>query len=40
MSAVVAIDDTWAVRAGYDYLDGAFGEDAGRISLGVRFNWP
>lgn len=40
ISAVFSVDDTWALRAGYDYLDGAFGEDAGRISLGLRFNWP
>jgi opacity protein-like surface antigen len=40
VGAVAAFNDTWAVRAGYDYLDGAFGKDAGRVSLGVRFNWP
>jgi opacity protein-like surface antigen len=40
IGAVASFNDTWAVRAGYDYLDGAFGKDAGRISLGVRFNWP
>lgn len=40
VGAVAALNDTWSVRAGYDYLDGAFGKDAGRISLGVRFNWP
>lgn len=38
--AVAAFNDTWAVRVGYDYLDKAFEADAGRISLGVRFNWP
>jgi opacity protein-like surface antigen len=40
VGAVAAINDTWAIRAGYDYLDTAFGKDAGRVSLGVRFNWP
>lgn len=40
VGAVVALNDTWALRAGYDYLDKAFGKDAGRVSLGVRFNWP
>jgi opacity protein-like surface antigen len=40
VGAVAAFNDIWSVRAGYDYLDGAFGKDAGRISLGVRFNWP
>ncbi len=40
IGAVAALNDTWALRAGYDYLDAAFGKDAGRISLGVRFNWP
>lgn len=40
IGAVAAFNDTWALRAGYDYLDGAFGKDAARVSLGVRFNWP
>lgn len=40
IAALVAFNETWALRAGYDYLDKAFGKDAGRISLGVRFNWP
>lgn len=40
IGAVAGLNDTWALRAGYDYLDAAFGKDAGRISLGVRFNWP
>jgi opacity protein-like surface antigen len=40
IGAVAALNDRWAVRAGYDYVDAAFGKDAGRISLGVRFNWP
>jgi len=40
VGAVASFNDTWAVRAGYDYLDGAFGKDAGRVSVGVRFNWP
>jgi opacity protein-like surface antigen len=40
IGAVASFNDAWAVRAGYDYLDGAFGKDAGRVSLGVRFNWP
>lgn len=40
VGAVAAITGTWALRAGYDYIDKAFGKDARRISLGVRFNWP
>jgi opacity protein-like surface antigen len=40
VGAVAAFNDTWAVRAGYDFVDGAFEKDAQRISLGVRFNWP
>lgn len=40
VGAVLALNDTWGLRAGYDYLDTAFGKDAGRVSLGVRFNWP
>jgi opacity protein-like surface antigen len=40
VGAVVAFSDAWALRLGYDYLDKAFGQDAGRASLGVRFNWP
>lgn len=40
VGAVVALNDTWGLRAGYDYFDQAFGKDARRISLGVRFNWP
>lgn len=40
VGAVAAFNDTWAMRVGYDYLDNAFGKDAGRVSLGVRFNWP
>lgn len=40
VGAVAAFSERWALRLGYDYLDSAFGADAGRISLGVRFNWP
>ncbi|MDQ2642083.1 MAG: porin family protein [Pseudomonadota bacterium] len=40
VGVVAAFNDTWALRAGYDYIDGAFGKNAGRISLGLRFNWP
>lgn len=40
VGAVAAFNDTWGLRVGYDYLDKAFGEDAGRFSVGVRFNWP
>jgi hypothetical protein len=40
VAVVAAFTDTWGMRVGYDYLDKAFGENAGRISLGVRFNWP
>ena len=40
VGAVFALNDTWALRAGYDYMDKAFGKDARRISVGVRFNWP
>lgn len=40
VGAVAALNDTWGIRLGYDYLDKAFGKDAQRISLGVRFNWP
>lgn len=40
VGAVAAINETWAMRLGYDYLDQAFGADAGRFSLGVRFTWP
>lgn len=40
IGAVAALNDSWALRAGYDFVDGAFEKDARRISLGVRFNWP
>jgi opacity protein-like surface antigen len=40
IGAVTALNETWGLRVGYDYLDKAFGKDARRISLGVRFNWP
>lgn len=40
VGAVASFNDTWALRAGYDYIDAAFGKNAGRISLGLRFNWP
>lgn len=40
LGAVYAVNETWAVRAGFDYLDKAFGKDAGRLSVGVRYNWP
>lgn len=40
VGAVAAINDTWALRVGYDYLDTAFGKHAQRIAVGVRFNWP
>lgn len=39
-AVLAAFNETWAVRLGYDYLDEAFGENASRVSLGVRFNWP
>lgn len=40
VGAVASLNETWAIRLGYDFLDKAFGADAGRISLGVRYNWP
>jgi opacity protein-like surface antigen len=40
VGAVVSLNERWALRGGYDYLDKAFGTDAKRYSLGVRFNWP
>lgn len=40
IGAVASLNDAWALRAGYDYVDKAFGKDARRISFGVRFNWP
>lgn len=40
IAAVGTINDTWSMRLGYDYIDKAYGADASRISLGVRFNWP
>lgn len=40
LGAVYAVNETWAVRAGFDYLDKAFSKDAGRLSVGVRYNWP
>ena len=40
IGAVASLNDTWALRAGFDYIDKAYGKDARRISLGVRFNWP
>lgn len=40
VGVVAAFNDTWALRVGYDYLDKAFGKDARRVSVGVRFNWP
>ncbi len=40
VGAVAALSERWALRLGYDHLDTAFGADAGRASLGVRFNWP
>lgn len=40
IGAVASLSDTWALRAGYDHVDKAFGKDARRISFGVRFNWP
>jgi opacity protein-like surface antigen len=40
VGAVAAINESWALRAGFDYYEKAFGKDARRIGLGVRFNWP
>jgi opacity protein-like surface antigen len=40
VGVVTSFNDTWGMRVGYDYLDKAFGKNAGRVSVGVRFNWP
>lgn len=40
VGAVASLNDRWALRAGYDYIDGAFGKNASRLSAGIRFNWP
>lgn len=40
VGATFALSETWGLRAGYDYVDTAFGKDAGRVSVGVRYNWP
>lgn len=40
VGAVVAFSEMWGMRVGFDYLDKAFGKDATRAAIGVRFNWP
>lgn len=40
LGAVAAFNDRWALRAGFDYIDGAFEKDSRRIAVGIRFNWP
>ena len=40
VGATFALSETWGLRAGYDYIDSAFGKDASRVALAVRYNWP
>lgn len=40
VGVVTAFNERWGMRLGYDFLDKAFGKNAGRVSAGVRFNWP